>query len=440
VLRRKASRRAIGVAVAVACFSARPALATPFLYVANFNASSVSVIDTDAGAAVATVAVGLAPFGLAVHPSGTRVYVGIQRPVGIAVLDAARHAVVSHVPMERIPRDLALDPNGTRLYAVGDDGVLWVVDTASEAIIASRPLGDSPAGVTVHPSGDRLYVVNSAYAFSSVWVIDAGDLTLRAPIPVGWLPRRFILHPGGDRGWVTQWYDHSGPVFVIDTTTNALLPTLPSVGIDGAAVSPAGDRLYVVGPDYQGLSVVDTASGRLLRRFSTDDSAPAVAVHPGGRRVYLPHGFPPHVSAYDADSGDVVARIPVGEYPQNLAIGPDVPTCPRPVGDFGADVASLRCRIQLLADALGSADFGTAGAALRRAVARAARHAEAASATGDEHRRRRRLRTALGALRNTHHRSKSLAARRRIGEPTRMPLVWTTESIVADVLALLTTP
>jgi len=68
---------------------ARPAEAAPFAYVANQADGTVSVIDTATtpNTVVATVTVGLVPFGVAVTPDGKRVYVANSSSNTVSVID-----------------------------------------------------------------------------------------------------------------------------------------------------------------------------------------------------------------------------------------------------------------------------------------------------------------------------------------------------------------
>src|SRR5947207_2703282 len=59
----------------LALFGAQ-AWAAPFAYITNNISNTVSVIDTATNVVVGTpIAVGFTPFGVAVNPAGTRVYV-----------------------------------------------------------------------------------------------------------------------------------------------------------------------------------------------------------------------------------------------------------------------------------------------------------------------------------------------------------------------------
>src|SRR5438045_8576841 len=66
-------------------------------YVANLCANTVSVIDTDTNAVIATIPVGPAPFLMAATPDGTRVYVTNRGGNTVSVIDTATNTVVSTI-------------------------------------------------------------------------------------------------------------------------------------------------------------------------------------------------------------------------------------------------------------------------------------------------------------------------------------------------------
>jgi YVTN family beta-propeller protein len=82
-----------------------PGLATgaPFAYITNASSNTVSVIDTASNTVIATVAVGVAPQGVAVHPDGSRVYVANSSSNTISVIDTATNTVVGTVPVGMQP-------------------------------------------------------------------------------------------------------------------------------------------------------------------------------------------------------------------------------------------------------------------------------------------------------------------------------------------------
>ena len=67
----------------------------------NVNGSDVSVIDTATNAIIARVPVGYAPTGVAVTPSGDRVYVANSFSSDVSVIDASVNAVIATVNLGR---------------------------------------------------------------------------------------------------------------------------------------------------------------------------------------------------------------------------------------------------------------------------------------------------------------------------------------------------
>lgn len=65
-------------------------------YITNLNDNTVSVIDTATNTVTATIAVGKAPYGVAVTPDGTKTYVtnSSDSSNGVSVIDTASNTVI----------------------------------------------------------------------------------------------------------------------------------------------------------------------------------------------------------------------------------------------------------------------------------------------------------------------------------------------------------
>jgi YVTN family beta-propeller protein len=95
---------AIGLAVGLVACAGSPEQATPFAYITNSNADSVSVLDIVSNTVVgAPIAVGASPVGVAVHPAGTRVYVINFTANSVSVIDTATHSVTATIPVGLAP-------------------------------------------------------------------------------------------------------------------------------------------------------------------------------------------------------------------------------------------------------------------------------------------------------------------------------------------------
>ncbi len=88
------------------------------------------------------------------------------------------------------------------------------------------------------------------------------------------------------------------------------------------AVSAGGDLLYVVCEHSDSLLVVDTATGRVLKRIAVGRRPHDVAVAADDRTVYVTNRFSGTVSVIDAAAGRVVDEIAVGGEPHGVVVGP----------------------------------------------------------------------------------------------------------------------
>ena len=84
---------------AMACLAGAVTLASaaPKAYVGNFKDDTVSVIDLDAVAVVATLPVAAGPHGMAVTPDGRKVYVAGDGASTLTVIDAAGDRVAGRI-------------------------------------------------------------------------------------------------------------------------------------------------------------------------------------------------------------------------------------------------------------------------------------------------------------------------------------------------------
>src|SRR3954464_11231968 len=72
-------------------------------YITNQNSSSVSVIDTATNTVLATVFVGLKPYGVAVSPDGSKAYISSTGVNTVSVIDTGTNAVIATIPVGSEP-------------------------------------------------------------------------------------------------------------------------------------------------------------------------------------------------------------------------------------------------------------------------------------------------------------------------------------------------
>ncbi len=143
--------------VLVFAFSARPAEAKPFAYVASpgngLGFNGVLVIDTATNMVVATVKVGNGPRGIAVTPDGTHAYVANEFDHAITVIATATNTVLTGpgfpIPVGHFPNTVAITPDGQHVYVTNNgSNSVSVIATASNTVVATVALvwGVGPRG------------------------------------------------------------------------------------------------------------------------------------------------------------------------------------------------------------------------------------------------------------------------------------------------------
>jgi YVTN family beta-propeller protein len=196
-----------------------------FAYVANYDAGTVSVIDTATNTVVATIPVVASPAYMAITPDGAFAYVANTTSDTVSVIDTGTNTVVATVPVGRGPIGVAITPNGAFAYvtnAFGSLGSVSVIATATNTVVATIGVGATPYGVAITPDGAFAYVVNKSS--NTVSVIDTATRTVVRTIGVGSVPEAVAI-----------------ALVVVDTTPPAI-----TVAASPATLSPPNGKLVDV--------------------------------------------------------------------------------------------------------------------------------------------------------------------------------------------------
>jgi YVTN family beta-propeller protein len=113
-------------------------------YITNLFNNDVSVIDTTTNAVIATIPVEANPFGVAVTPDGSKVFVVNTNSDDVSVIDAVTNMVIGPpIPVSRNPIGVAVTPDGGKAYVANDlMGTVSVIDTATNTVVgAPIPVG-----------------------------------------------------------------------------------------------------------------------------------------------------------------------------------------------------------------------------------------------------------------------------------------------------------
>jgi len=169
------------------------------VYVTNYFSDNISIIDTATNNVIGTVNIGDFPVAVAVNPDGKNVYVantnypleGGGRFTGtVSVIDTTTNNVTAVVEVGASPSGIAVNPTGTKVYVANYvSNNISVINTATNNVTASVNLGIRPYGVAVSPDGSKVYVTNQGS--NNVSVIDTATNNVIDTVNVGNSPVAF---------------------------------------------------------------------------------------------------------------------------------------------------------------------------------------------------------------------------------------------------------
>ena len=306
----------------------------PFAYIAHqLNAApapgTLSVVDTTNTAASAVqVDVGVYPVGVAVSPAGTRVYVTNFGSGTVSVIDTATNQIVpvnetltnnAGIVVGLGPYGIAVNPSGAKVYVANSiSNSVSVIDAVSNTAIKVVSVGSQPYGVAVSPAGSKVYVTN--YAGNSVSVINTANDSVEYLVAINGLPFNkpygIAVNPAGTRVYVAN--EGAGTVSVINAANDTVLNTV-NVGNSprGLAVSPDGTKVYVVNSGDRTVSVIDATSGAYLVTAleGMGELANFIAFNPAGTLAYVTNqgaSRPGDLAAIDVATDLAPSAAPVG--------------------------------------------------------------------------------------------------------------------------------
>jgi serine/threonine-protein kinase len=230
------------------------------LWVSSFQGNTVSRIDPDGtGTVVATLPFDL-PTGLATTPDGRHVLVTDNvSGRALVTVDADTGRVVARQPgaFVDVATDCAVGRDGRFGYlSDGEHDRLVVVDLRAGTTVERIGVGGRPEDVMVAPDGKHLYVLDVLEP--AVAEIDVATDEVTATLPLGpaasSTPTGMALSRDGRHLYVggTRPYE-------IDLGGDRIAKEIPvGFGYADVAVSPQGDRLYLLDTAKRELVVVDT--------------------------------------------------------------------------------------------------------------------------------------------------------------------------------------
>ena len=260
---------------------------TNMVYVANYLADSISVIDCKTNTITENITVGDSPFDVAVNPNTGRVYVANLDSNTTSVIDGTTNTVIEDIPVGGTPQSVGVNPNTNMVYVANyDSNTTSVIDGTTNTVIEDIPVGGNPQSVGVNPNTNMVYVAN--YWTNDVSVINGTTNTAIENITVGVSPSELAVNPNTNMVYVAN-YD-SDSISVIDGTTNIVIENI-TVGVRPGvvAVNPNTNMVYVTNYDSDSISVIDGTTNMVVLTLEVGNKPGDVAINLNEDLVYVPN-------------------------------------------------------------------------------------------------------------------------------------------------------
>lgn len=297
---------------------------------------------------IATVNVGVNPFGDTTAPDGQTVWVANSGAVGhsnghtVTVLDANTFAIQSVINVGSFPEDIAFARAGSQAFVTNSsDATVSVINTTTRTATQTVDLSSVPMtfpfGIIATKDSQKVFVTSVAgqrdTSLDNIAILDnshPAHVTVDGAINVPQFTGRPALTPDGSLLVVPRGRGDLAPpeVLLIDPTTNQIVGDLMldrAGAPQSATVTPDGRFAYVsILGGTGGVWVIDLATRSTVTVIPTPDTRIfGVNASPDGRFVFATDFLLNEVSVISTATNQIVANIPVGTEPNETAFTPD---------------------------------------------------------------------------------------------------------------------
>ncbi len=315
---------------------AEPSVPSGTLIIGNKGEDTVSFINLATGEEAARVATKSMPHEVAISPDGTLAAVVAYGGTTVDIFDIESVSLAQRIELfpNKRPHGLVWLADGRIMATTEGSDTLSIISyiycppqqvcPAIAPIVTAIPTGNKGSHMlAVNADGSRAYVSN--LQSKNVSVLDTALGKKIRDLDAGTEPEGIALTPDGKELWVAA--RGSDEVFVFDTDTLEQKANIKTGRFPiRIAISPDGRHAVTSDLRDGAISVIDTASKKVIRTISVSGSEDAFQVtlvfSPDGKYLYLAETGTNSIAEIAFDSGKVTRRIAAGEDGDGLGISP----------------------------------------------------------------------------------------------------------------------
>lgn len=251
---------------------------------------------------------------------GPRPLVFVSMPASgqIAVIDASRWLVAENIDVGSGVDRISLQPDGHYLWAFRDSSSnsedsqkVAVIDTLTLRVVGQVPLEAGLHEIAFSSEGGSVFIANRKAG--TVSVINTRTLAVERTIPIGREAASIAFSSKSQMAYVTDPSD--GIIAALNGSKNspaAIIKAEPGVRV--LRFAPEGRFAVVLNPDRKKISVLDSATNRIVQRGEVE-YAPARVAFSSTLAYISQHGSGSVLTLPLDDMGTEGKPISVGDFP-----------------------------------------------------------------------------------------------------------------------------
>lgn len=256
-------------------------------YVTNSGSTTISIINIATNTVTGVINGLFGPSGMVITPDDSTGYVSNYVGAGsntVSIVNLHTNTVTGTITVGNLVATVGITIDGAFVYAANYnlgllDGTVSVIRTSDNTVITTILGFFGPYTIVMTPDGKFAYVTNFGSnnftpVGSTMSVIDLSTNTIVDTIMLGVQPAGAAITPDGTLVYTTNYNDQFGvptgqsTVNIVATSTNAVSPTIITVGQGAAAVAitPNGQYAYVANYITNTVSVIALQSFQIMEQ------------------------------------------------------------------------------------------------------------------------------------------------------------------------------